>query len=182
MIGKDGLLQLGDEPRRAEDVAETRTGHGPRFGEGAGHNQRGVVIDQVDSGVVSELAVCFVDHEEPAGAVHDRKHLFDRARRVDDAARVVWRAEKQHFGRVLGDHSPYLVEVEAVIVSPISFDDRGTNRLRNVSVHCKGGLEQRRLATHSPVGEQQCLQHLVRAVRDEDFAGVEAVALRETGP
>ena len=46
VVGQDHLLQLGHQPRRADQVAEAGGRHRPRLGVGAGDDQRPLFVDE----------------------------------------------------------------------------------------------------------------------------------------
>ncbi len=69
VVGQRDLLQLGDHPRRADDITEPGGGHPPRLGERAHHCHGRIVAHPVERGPRRELCVCLVDDDEPGSDI-----------------------------------------------------------------------------------------------------------------
>ena len=85
VVRQDHLLQLGDDPRRGDGVAEPGRRHAPRLGERAHDDEWHVVADEVQRRPVGELGVGLVDDDEARRGVEqhtDHRRVLDQARRV----------------------------------------------------------------------------------------------------
>ena len=80
VVRQHDLVELGDQPRRPDEVAEAGGGHRPRLGVGAGDDERHVVVDQLERRPRRELAVGLVDHEQPGRQVEHRRGRSPRPR------------------------------------------------------------------------------------------------------
>ena len=175
VIREDDLLQLVDDPRRGEEVAETNGCHRPSLGIGATDDERGVVAEQRDGREVGELPVGLVDTEQAAVRRREFEHPSDRCFRIDDAGRVVGRAEEHDIRSVFDDDSLHFVEIEREVVVAFAFDDRSTGDAAEMAVQRIGRFKDGGAATRTGEGQQQCLQDLVGTVGGEDLRSGKAV-------
>ena len=172
VVGQGDLVQLGDEPRGADQVAEPGARHRPGLAERAGHHQRRVLVHQADRRPVGELAVGLVYHHQAGRDVHDGAHV---GLRLHQPGGVVRRAEEGDDRVGSGAHPAHLVEVQGEVAASLSFDHRRTRDPGDVAVELIGGLEGRHRAAGAGEGEQQRLQDLVGAVGREDLRRFHAV-------
>jgi hypothetical protein len=168
VVRQHHLVELGDEVARADQVAEARGGHRPGLGEGAGDDEGRGVVDQLEGGPRSELAVGLVHHQQPRCQV---EHGSDGGFVLEHAGGVVGRRQEGDGRRGVSEHATDLVEVEAEVLAPLPDRHRGAGDARDVAVERVGGLEDGGGAARAAVGEAQRLEHLVGAVGREDLLG-----------
>ena len=89
VVGQRHLVELGHQPRRADQVAEAGGRHRPRLGERAGDDERAVVVDQAERRPRRELAVGLVDDHEQPGR-HGRAPRAPTSSRLDHARSGCW--------------------------------------------------------------------------------------------
>ena len=128
-----------------------------------------VLVDQRQRRPGRELAVGLVDDHEPRRA--RSMHLAHGGLRLHHARGVVGRAQERDDRACLGQHPAHLVEVEREVRRPLALDDGGPGDAGDVAVQLVGRLERGDGAARAAVGEEQALQHLVRAVGREHLVG-----------
>ena len=67
VVGQHDLLEVGHDGARPDEVAEPSGRHRPRLREGAGDDERLVVVDQAERRPRGELPVGLVHHEQRVG-------------------------------------------------------------------------------------------------------------------
>ena len=121
VIRQRDLVELGDEPRRADEVAEAGAGHRPRLAERAGDDERHVVVDELDRRPVGELAVGLVDHDQPGRGVDHGAH--GRAVTRPDPVGLFGEHRNVTIGSAAAQTAAHLVEVEREVVAPLALGD-----------------------------------------------------------
>jgi hypothetical protein len=182
VVREHDLVQLRDDPRRADEVAEAGRRHRPRLGERPGHHQRPLLVDQLERRPGGELPVGLVDDEQPADVADGGEHRLDGAPRLDPARRVVGRAQERDRRTLPSDGRRRDVGVEGEVVAAVGLDDVGAAHPGDVGVQRIRRLEGERTPTGTAVGEAQRLEHLVGPVRREHLSGLDALELGDAGP
>ena len=83
VVRQHDVVEVADEPRRADEVAEAGRRHAPRLRERAHDDERAVLGDEVEGAPAGELGVGLVDDDEPVGRVErgvDDRRVLDDAR------------------------------------------------------------------------------------------------------
>ncbi len=182
VVGQGDQLARGHDLGVGHEVAEARPGHRPRLGEGAHDHHvagaRRVRRPERQGRRRGELAVGLVHHQQPG---HQARHRGDLPGGVRPPRRVVGRAEERDHRIRPGHHPGHGVEVEAEVVPAPAGGDGRTGDPGDVAVQRVGRLEQRGRPTGPPVGQQEALEDLVRAVGTEHLVDADPVAVGQ-GP
>jgi len=179
MVRKGHVRQRRDHKRVRDRVAEAKSGHGPGLGERAHDDQSGLGVEQVECRPWRELRVGLVDNEDPWD---EGEHGTDAVARLEAACRVVRRAEEGdrragrsvHAGRGC-DRSFNFGRIHDERVVALAGDKGRAGEQGDVGVKRVRRLEHRRGPAGAAVGEQDALDHLVRAVGAEHLCRLNAV-------
>ena len=117
VVRQHDLVELAHEPRRADEIAEAGRGHRPRLRVGPGDDERTVVVDELERGPRRELAVRLVDDEQTGRELERAPH---RVLGLDQAGRVVRRAQERDVGRARREDAIDLVDVEGEVVASLA--------------------------------------------------------------
>ena len=172
VIRKHHLVELRNDRRWADQVAETACRHRPRLRERSYHDERHRLVDHGQCRPVGELTVRLVDDEQTRLRIEDCTHV---ARRLDETRGVVGRTQERDCGPVLADQFDRAIDVELEVSTALAFHDCGTGEAGDVSMQLIRRLEGDDRAAGAAVGEQQCLQHFVRTVCGEHLVGPHVV-------
>ena len=178
MVRQHDLVEFGDEPRWADQITESGTGHRPGLGEGPRHDEGPVVGQEIECRPVGELGVRLVDDHEPVAEFEQLDHPFSG---FDEARRVVGRREEHDVGCIRGDHALDFAGVEGEVVPTSALDDGGPGDPCDLRMHLIGRLERRDRPPRPRVGEQHRLEHLVRSVGSEHLVRRHTVEVGDGG-
>ena len=185
VVRQHDLVELGDEPRRTDEVAEPGPGHRPRLRERARDDER-ARPRRPASAPTSRRTGRRPRRRRPGPATVPSSSR-DASDRLDEPGRVVRRAEERDVrlrdARRPGEPRPRS-SVKSAARSPST--TVGPGDPGDVAVQLVRRLERGHGAARPGVGEQQRLQHLVRPVGGEHHVGAtrraaSAIAARSVG-
>ena len=181
VVRQHHLVELGDQPRRPDQVAEAGAGHRPGLRERARDDQRRVVVDQRRAPT-----------SRRTGRTPRRPPAARRRTTACSTASTLAVGSTRPVG-LLGEHRNVTIgRCSATAASAASrsseksaarspLDDRGAGEPGDVAVQLVRRLERGHRAARAGVGEQQRLQHLVRSVGREHLIRPHAVQRGDLG-